>query len=156
MNPYTHPEALIHLFRSAPVSGMYKGIQLLFQENNAVITWHTDPAFFHGCDALHGSALMRLLDDAAYFTAALFSPEYFIVTANINIRFLAPVREGVLAAKGEWQGADKLGLHSTSTIWDENGKILARASAVFRPTKEKWDSVVLIPTLCADEGICVI
>ncbi|KRP11336.1 MAG: hypothetical protein ABR95_07360 [Sphingobacteriales bacterium BACL12 MAG-120813-bin55] len=134
-----HAEALRQLFLHAPISKSYSGIDLHYQDAVARVTWPIDSAFLHGGNALHGSAIMRLLDDAAYFTAALYSPEFFIVTVRLDVRFHLPATSGLLHAIGEWKGNDRLGFNAGAALYDEQNRKVASAKGVFSMTQQRWE-----------------
>jgi len=69
----------------------------------AVWEYEVDPAHFNPNGVLHGGVLMGLLDTAmGHAVAEMVVPKgRFNAAAQMNVHFLAPIREGVIRARAE-------------------------------------------------------
>jgi uncharacterized protein (TIGR00369 family) len=98
---------------------------------SAVWEYKVDPAHFNPAGALHGGVLMTLLDTAmGHAVAELVIPEgRFNVAAQMNINFMAPVREGVIRATATVRRLGKRLAVVEAEATDEEGRLVAIATA---------------------------
>jgi uncharacterized protein (TIGR00369 family) len=81
-------------------------------------------------ETLHGGVVSAVLDAA--MTNALFSVGVVAVTAELTVRFLAPVSLGRRAAVRGWiERSTAHRLHYVRAELDQDGRAVARASAKF-------------------------
>jgi uncharacterized protein (TIGR00369 family) len=79
---------------------------------------------------LHGGVIAALLDAA--MTNVLFSTGVVAVTAELTVRFLAPVRLGCAAVvRGSITRATSRSLYYVGSEIEQDGRVVARASAKF-------------------------
>lgn len=130
--PKTHFKKLKALFAAAPVNRlMYSGGQMEVSHGASRYVWEVQPDFFHGAEALHGTAYFKLLDDAAYFASASLEETYFLVTKSFELDFLRPVEQGKLVAEGKVLEQTEQGIYTQAVIFQEQGKQVASGKGVF-------------------------
>ena len=122
---------LVNMYHNAPINNSYKPSLVIEQEGHAIITYCVNNAHFHSGHYLHGSAIFKLLDDAAFFAAQSIEPDYFITTASFNSHFIRPVNEGIITGFGTVIEATKTQIFADSYIKNETGKIIAKGNGVF-------------------------
>ena len=93
-----------------------------------------DPAWFHGGGGLHGHVLFKLLDDAAFFAANSKVVDRLVLTAEFQIRFLRPVRDGALEARGRVVQRTRNLVVAEAVVTDAKGREAARGSGSFLPS----------------------
>ena len=128
-----HQQALLHMFHQAPVNKFFQHITLRFELDQAVVELPILPEYMHAGGSLHGALYMKLLDDAAYFSAALLESSRFLLTAGFALDFYRPVHGGVLTATGKVKGQEGKSILSASTLTDEDGNLVARGHGRFVP-----------------------
>lgn len=136
-----HPDRLVAMFNSAAVNQFFPGITLHFEGMESKVSIKSGPAWQHAGEQIHGALYMRLLDDAAYFAAALREKQRFVVTASLDVRFLRPVGGGLLVATGRLLRYEDRKLMAESVLHDESGKLIARATGVFVPSRQYLQDV---------------
>ena len=94
---------------------------------------------------MHGSAIFKLLDDAAFFAAQSLEYEFFVVTASYNSHFIRPINDGVLMGYGTVIESTKTQIFADSHIENEDGKIIARGSGIFMKSTIEIASLNLAP-----------
>lgn len=133
----SHFEKLEALFLAAPVNReIFKQGKMEVSHGKSRYLWQVQPAFFHGAEALHGSAYFKLLDDAAYFASASLEETYFLVTKSFEIDFLRPVAEGQLMAEGLVLEQKEHAIYTKAQITDEKGKKVGLGKGVFVRSKK--------------------
>jgi uncharacterized protein (TIGR00369 family) len=141
MTEILHKSALKHMFDHAPINRFLQGLDLHWDGNSAVASAKVREDFLHAGGTLHGALYMKLLDDAAYFTAALENTSHFILTADFQIRFLRPVQQGIIQARGCLIGVDGKYISASSRLFDAEGQMLATGEGRFAPGPKDWASV---------------
>jgi uncharacterized protein (TIGR00369 family) len=129
------------MFRTAPVNLFFSGIQLLWEQDRAIIEINASEHYFHAGGSLHGAVYMKLLDDAAYFTAALQQHTYFLLTADFQIKFLRPVTGGSIYAKGQLLKQEGKYIYASSELFSNDGKLVASGTGRFAPGKQLWTEI---------------
>ncbi len=91
----------------------------------------------HG--VLHGGVVMALLDTAmGHAVAALVAPDgAFNAAAQMNVQFLEPIRAGRITARAEVRKCGKRLAVVEAEATDDNGMVLATASATHAILKRK-------------------
>lgn len=87
----------------------------------------------HG--GLHGGVIACLLDNAMGYAAALkLDPggAAKVFTVSMNTQFLAPAQSGRVTAAGTVTGGGKSLLFVDGTLHDEENRLIATASGVFK------------------------
>lgn len=109
------------------------GLGLVFQtqdDRTIVGTFHCEPRLQSYQGILHGGVISTVLDAA--MTHALFAAGVVGVTAELTVRFLAPVRLGCAATvRAALVRSCAHGLHLLEAHLEQDGKPVARATARF-------------------------
>ena len=93
---------------------------------------------FNGNGVVHGGLVMALLDTAmGHAVAALVAPEGFNAAAQMSVHFLEPIRAGLITARAEVRKCGKRLAVVEAELTDEQGTILATASATHALLKRK-------------------
>lgn len=98
---------------------------------NATWEYRVQREHFNPNGALHGGVMMALLDTAmGHAVAALVAGDgMFNAAAQMNVHFLEPVMSGIITARAEVRRCGKRLAVVEATATDEQGAVLAIASA---------------------------
>ena len=119
------------MYHNAPINVLYKPSLTIEKEGQSKIKYSVNTAHFHVGGYLHGSAIFKLLDDAAFFAAQSIEPDYFITTASFNSHFIRPVNKAIITGFGAGVKFTKTQIFADSYIENETGKIIAKGSGIF-------------------------
>mgnify|MGYP001281854616 CR=1 FL=1 len=131
---------LIDIYLSAPINQSYKP-KMTLKKGSATISTTVQNIHFHAANYLHGSAIFKLLDDAAYFSAQSIETTYFLVTSSFNTHFIRPENSGILTATGHIIDETKTQIIAKSNIKNDAGKLVAYGSGCFMKSNIKLDSL---------------
>ncbi len=134
METEEHYRRLERMYREAPVNRIYEP-RIEVSHQQAVITASVSETFHHGGQAVHGSVLFKMLDDAAFFTANSVIRDYFVLTTQFDLHFVRPVVSGELRSNGELRFASRTLLVAAATVRNEKGKELAFGTGTFAVSK---------------------
>ena len=137
-------QSLISIYNSAPINITYKP-KMTIKKESATISVSVSKQHFHAANYLHGSAIFKLLDDAAYFSAQSVEQNYFLVTASFNSHFIRPINSGILIGHGTVIESTKTQIFADSHIENEDGKIIAKGSGIFMKSTIEIASLNLDP-----------
>lgn len=113
----------------------YPSIEMHIEEGKATLTYDTDPNFFHGLMALHGSVYFKLLDDVAFFAVNSIVEDAFVLTTSFNIHFLRPITKGKLTSIGTLKSKSKNIFVAEARLFNEAGKEVGFGSGTFAKSK---------------------
>jgi uncharacterized protein (TIGR00369 family) len=131
-----HFRKLERMYLSAPTNNqMYKGVSISISNEKAELKLEVEKKFFHAANAIHGSIYFKLLDDAAFFSVNSIVYDVFVYTVSINIQLLRPVTKGIIRSIGELKFKSKNLFIADSTLFDEDNKVVGRASGNFMKSK---------------------
>ena len=130
MNLDDHYRKLERMYLAAPCNDFYKPT-VHISAKHAEVTFAVKPEMFHAGGAMHGSNYFKLLDDAAFFSAASLITDRFVLTSSFNLYLLRPVTSGVVRAVGTVVTAGKQQIIAEAIATNEAGKIIARGSGCF-------------------------
>ena len=122
---------LANMYHNAPINVLYKPSLTIEKKGQSTIKYSVNTAHFHAGGYLHGSAIFKLLDDAAFFAAQSLETNHFVVTASYNSHFIRPVNNGILTGYGTVIETTKTQIFADSYIENETGKIIAKGSGAF-------------------------
>jgi uncharacterized protein (TIGR00369 family) len=125
-----HYRRLEHLYHAAPITQWY-GARIEISDGEAIVRIPVRPEFMHAAAAVHGSVYFRALDDAAFFAANSRVTEVLTLTVSFTVHFTAPVRGGVMSARGRVLHEGGKLLVAESELRDEDGALLAVGSGTF-------------------------
>ena len=131
--PLTDAEraAIVERIRSVPLARTWPIELVKVERGECAFRLARDPAYDGIFASLHGGVLMTLADSAAAFAIlTLTDPTETITTTEMNIRFMAPVFDGVTAH------ARVLKLGRTLSpvlvdLTDDSGKLVAHAGVTY-------------------------
>lgn len=118
------------MYLEAPINRLY-GPEIEIEQGAATIRQPAEDRFFHAADALHGSVLFKIMDDAAFFAANSLVDDRFVLTVAFDVHFLAPVTGGTVTARAEVvHDGDRL-LVADARVHDEDDRLVARGTGSF-------------------------
>ena len=129
-----HYRKLEHMYLSAPNNAYYSP-SIAVSAGKAVVSVDIKPEFFHAAGAAHGSIYFKVADDAAFFAVNSLVEEVFVLTTNINLVLLRPVRDGAISGTGSVIAASKRLFQAESVLVNSEGQEVARAMATFMPSR---------------------
>lgn len=101
----------------------------------ARVTLDVAPRHLNRNGSVHGGIVAMMLDSAAGFAAALSDgneiPRH-LVTLSLNTQFLGAATSGRIIATGTFKGGGKTTKFADSALHDEEGRLLATGTGVFR------------------------
>ena len=131
-----HFRKLERMYLSAPLNKeIYSGIEINISNEKAVLRLNIQPKYFHAAHAIHGSVYFKMLDDAAFFAVNSVVRDVFVYTVSINTQLLRPVSTGIIRSIGEVKFKSANLFIADSALFDENGKLVGRASGNFMRSK---------------------
>ena len=136
-----HFRRLERMYAAAPTNRYFRPVMTV-GEGRATVRMTVREEFFHAGNAVHGSIVFKLLDDAAFFAANSLVDDTFLFTVSFNLYFLRPVTEGELRAEGRVAHRSKRLLIADSEVLDEQGRPVARGSGSFLPSNMALDEKV--------------
>ncbi|MBI1319164.1 MAG: hotdog fold thioesterase [Candidatus Hydrogenedens sp.] len=134
MSDAPHFRKLEQMYLSAPNNRYYEPT-IQVTPGKAVVSFTIRPEFYHAAGAAHGSIYFKAADDAAFFAVNSLVTEYFVLTTNLNLTLLRPVKEGVITGTGTVIAASKRLFQAESTLVNAEGQEVARAMATFIPSR---------------------
>ena len=72
-----------------------------------------------------------MLDDAAFYAANGLVSDRFLLTTAFNLHFTQPMREGPMAAEGNWISGKRRVFVAEARIVDSEGEECARGTGTF-------------------------
>ena len=126
-----HFEYMVNMYHNAPINAFFKPTLTIESEGQTSITLDVISDHFHTGGFLHGSAIFKLLDDAAYFAAQSMEETLFLVTSSFNSHFIRPVNNGQLTAYGKIIETTNTQCIAESRIINDDDKLIAHGSGCF-------------------------
>lgn len=106
-------------------------------EARAVVLWGPAREYDHILDDVHGGVFATLLDNAGWFTIAAHYPNW-VVTAELQTRFLSPAGGEALRARGEVVRTGQRLAVAEMKLWTESGRLCAIGSGTFAVTNSPY------------------
>ena len=151
LNLEQHYKALEAMYLSAPTNEYYQPT-IKVSDESSKISIQVEPKFFHSGGALHGSVYFKLLDDSAFFAANSIELNYFVLTADFRIDLLRPCVGGRITAVGSIIRAGRQDILAESSLYDENGRLLATGRGRFSRGRTQLMSVESYANAFITEG----
>ena len=123
------------MYLLATINKFYTGISINISRERAELVLKIDPKYFHAANAIHGSVYFKMLDDAAFFAVNSIVPDIFVYTVSINVQLLRPVTKGIIKSVGEVKFKSTNLFIADSTLFNQENKIVGRASGNFMKSK---------------------
>jgi len=111
------------------------------ESGRAVVYLDVGEEHLNGGDTVHGGVHALLLDNAMGI-AAISSAGRRVATAQMNIHFLGPVREGRVRCKGEVLHTTRRTVTTEGRAYDAEGNLVALATGAFRIFESRGDPAV--------------
>jgi uncharacterized protein (TIGR00369 family) len=104
----------------------------------AVIRYTAQPEFLNRHGTVQGGLLAAMLDSAtALALYAVLPPHLTAVTTNLNVSYLKPAKLGSFTAKTRLLERDERDAQTAGELHDEDGMLVARATATLRIVPRK-------------------
>jgi acyl-CoA thioesterase len=111
-------------------------------EGKALLSCQARVKLAQGGGVVHGGVLTTLADTAvAMAIKSLLPAGTVFATTELQMRFLAPVRSGLIRASAEVSGPQGRTFHGRATIFDEVDVKVAEFTSVFRVARNQPDLV---------------
>ncbi|PWT86094.1 MAG: PaaI family thioesterase [Proteobacteria bacterium] len=125
------PVAAHKLLGKRPPAAELIGFEIPEAANGrAVVTLDVGPQHANPMGTVHGGILCDIADAAMGFAfASTLAPEESFTTVELKINFLRPVRQARLRAEGGVVARGKTVGYVESSVFDENGKLIAKANS---------------------------
>jgi uncharacterized protein (TIGR00369 family) len=131
-------EKLTQIFNERAPIARYFGMKLAFNEREqAMVRLPYNPGLDQAQGGVHGGVYATMLDSAGWFTAAVaYKRSSWLVTSELSIHFLEPVKEeeliaiGTMIKKGKRQAIVEMDLRTAT------GGLAAHAVGTFIPQLE--------------------
>ena len=127
MNSEEHFRRLERMYRSGRIHRHFPEFDFQLEEGKCIITTSVNDNYHHAAGGMHGLIYFKLLDDAGYFAASTIEQERFLLTGNLNLKLLRPVKEGMLRAEGEFISREEKVYLSKASLY-HHGLLIAKAS----------------------------
>ena len=115
----------------APITGLLGVKPVSLGEGEAVVEMPAGERLHNAMGTVHGGVLCDLADVAMGVALATVTAEgESFATLQLQIGYLAPVREGVLRANARVLHRGKSAAHLECDLHDGEGRLVARASSV--------------------------
>ena len=131
--PLTQPEidVLWARARAVPISLTLGFDFVSIERGQCALGWTRDARYDGIFRSMHGGLMMTLADSAAAFALlTVIDPDSRITTTEMNIRFLAPVRERVIAHARVLKAGRSL-CPITVDLVDAGGRMVAQAGMTY-------------------------
>ncbi len=132
-----HYRGLERIYRAAATNKPYQDLTIDIRDGESTVSIEVTSELHHIAGAMHGAHYFKLLDDAAFFAANSRVPDVFVLTAQFSIQFLRPVVSGRIRAEGVLVKPGKNTFFAESTLYAENGKLLAKGHGTFNKSMLK-------------------
>jgi uncharacterized protein (TIGR00369 family) len=111
----------------------YMGCQLeSIEENRVVISLNAEAHHLNLIGIVHGGVLSSLLDNAMGIAVMAARPEEKTVTTNLNVHFVAPLKEGKLLVTAEILYQSRKMITTQGRVTDADGSLGTIGTGTFR------------------------
>ena len=126
----TRAEKFIEVFNKAPIAKSF-GMTLTYDDaGRAVLHQPYNPDFNHGLGDVHGGVLATMIDNAGWFTAALYY-DTWINTVDLTVHMLEPANSEALRAVGTIVRAGAHLAVTSMEVRSESGRLVATGCGTF-------------------------
>lgn len=101
-------------------------------EERTIIALDAKPEHLNGMDIVHGGVLASMLDSAMGLAVMRAYPGRRIVTTNLNVHFVAPMKTGTLTAVAEIAHKSRTTITVQASVTDAAGKLGTIGTGSFR------------------------
>jgi len=97
-----------------------------------VVSIDIQPHHLNMVRILHGGVHASLMDSAMGFIATMHRPGQETVTIQLNVNYLAALKEGKITVEAEVVHASRKMINTGAKVIDQEGRLLATGTAIFR------------------------
>lgn len=116
-------------------------------EQGATIRLKVQPHHLNTIGIVHGGVLSSLLDNAMGIAACIYKQEPHVVTGNLNVNFVQPMKGGILKVHAHVVHATRRLLTLQGSVSNEHGELGTIATGTFHVvTVQKSDKGVNLST----------
>ncbi|HUT53180.1 MAG TPA: PaaI family thioesterase [bacterium] len=102
-----------------------------FNDTGSVMDMEVLPQHKNIWGTVHGGVIAGLIDSSCGTAIApVLAPDETVVTLDLKVQFLRPVREGRLTARGRVVHRSRRFVHTESEIFDADNNLSARGNAI--------------------------
>jgi uncharacterized protein (TIGR00369 family) len=135
-----HFRSLEKMYLAAPVNSFYSP-SIDIREDQTTIEVAISEQYFHAGGAVHGSVYFKLLDDAAFFAAAVFERTFFVVTNTFTTYLTRPVSSGVIRSVGRVVNKNNTQFIVESVAYDSESREIGRGTGIIARSKLMLEDV---------------
>jgi len=107
-------------------------------EGRATLTMPFFVDFAQGAGLMHGGALVSLADTAVVMPIkSVIAPQTHFATISLEMKFLYPVKQGVVTARARVTNQSGKILQGFATVYNEENRAVLEFSSTFKMAKEK-------------------
>ncbi len=133
-----HDVALKEWISCAPFESLLRMEIIEAKDGKATLRMPFLRQFAQGAGLLHGGALISLADTAVVMAIkSRLSPDTHFATIHAEIKFLYPVKKGIVTAKAEARFDDDRTIYGTAAVFDENAKHVLEFQSTFKIARHR-------------------
>lgn len=128
-------DELVDLFSRAPIKKAF-GMDLRYEDGCAVFEMPYNPGLDHAMEGIHGGVIATLLDNAGWFTVALYY-DTWVATVELDVKLLKAASRVGLVSRGRALTTAKSLAMAEMEVRTEDGELVARGSGTFAVSGKK-------------------
>ncbi|WNQ13056.1 PaaI family thioesterase [Paenibacillus aurantius] len=97
-----------------------------------VVTLGIQPHHLNLIGILHGGVHAAMIDSAMGIAAMASRPQETVVTTNLHLHYVAPVRQGTVTVTAEIVHSSRRMIHAEARACNDGGELLAFGTGTFR------------------------
>lgn len=101
-------------------------------ERQVTVSLEIKPEHLNLIGILHGGVHATLIDSAMGLAVMIARPQESVVTSNLNLHYVAPVRQGRIFVTAEVVYMSRKSIHAQAYVRTEAGDMLAFGTGAFR------------------------
>mgnify|MGYP001333700635 FL=1 len=110
-----------------------------FAPDHVVVALDVQPHHLNLIGILHGGVYATLLDSAMGLAAMAAKPDESLVTTNLNIHYLSPVRLGTIKVTGKILHSSRKMITTEGRVHNSDGELCAFGTGTFRVISRNTD-----------------
>jgi uncharacterized protein (TIGR00369 family) len=111
----------------------FLGCQLeRIRDDKIIVSLEAKPHHLNVIGIVHGGVLSSLLDNAMGIAVMLARPQDKVVTTNLNVHFVSPLKEGKLIVTAEVVHQSRKMITTYGTVTDDAGQLGTMGTGSFR------------------------
>jgi uncharacterized protein (TIGR00369 family) len=102
-----------------------------YDDTGSVMEMDVIPEHKNLWGTVHGGVIAGLIDSSCgTATARVLGPDEAVVTLDLKVQFLKPIREGKFIARGRVVHRSRRFIHAESEIFDSENNLVARGTSI--------------------------